>query len=228
MTELFEYKTLNANIKAAGDYLLKQLNESTGNILLLLSGGSSLNPVREAFAHLDKAVLKRIHIAQIDALVVGEDDELSNWRQIKDALGQDLAKTGRQLAIISLGDEPEDMAIAYEMELEALLNMADYVIGVYGVGDDGRVAGMLPTSQPENFTPFLDGRLVVNYEAADYQRITTTHELMVRLDEAVVFASGPNKVKMVEKINADLPPNKSPVQLFKDVARTTIFLGEEQ
>ena len=227
MTELFEYKTSAATVKAAGDYLLRQIKESSGNILLLLSGGSSLNAVREAFSRLDKGTLKRIHIAQIDSLIVPETDEFSNWRQIKEALGDKLDQVASSTRIFNMGDDPEDMAIAYEMELDSLLSMADYAIGIYGVGMDGRVAGMLPSASPEDFTQFLDGRLVVDYKAADYQRVTTTESLIVRLDEAVVFASGLQKVRMVEKIDKNLPIHKSPIQMFKDAKRTTIFLGEK-
>ena len=223
MTELFEYKTSAATVKAAGDYLLKQINESDGNILLLLSGGSSLNPVREALSRLDKNTLKRVHIAQIDSLIVPETDEFSNWRQIKEALGDKLNQVASATRIFNM----EDMAIAYEMELDSLLGMADYSIGIYGIGMDGRVAGMLPADSPEDFTQFLDGRLVVNYQAPDYERVTTTESLIAKLDEAIVFASGIQKVRMVEKIDKNLPIHKSPIQMFKDTKRTTIFLGEK-
>lgn len=227
MTELFSYKDLTSAVTAASDYLLKQIKDASGNVLLLLSGGSSLNPVKKAFESLDKAQLGRLRLAQVDALVVPEDDELNNGRQIREALAGKIEHTQGLIRVITLGDDAEDMAIAYEMELESLMSTADYVIGVYGVGTDGRVAGMLPAKTPEDFTPFLDGRLVVNYVAEDFERITTTHELIVRLDEAVIFAAGPEKAKQIDKINQSLPVHKSPIQLFKDAKRATIFLAEK-
>ncbi|HEX9594854.1 MAG TPA: 6-phosphogluconolactonase [Candidatus Saccharimonadales bacterium] len=227
MTELFEYKTLPSAVKAASDYLKKQINESSGKVLLLLSGGSSLNPVKEAFSSLDSKTLARIRLAQVDALLVPPEDELNNGRQIQEALGPNLDKTAGLTRVITMGDDGEDMAIAYEMELESMLNTSDYAIGVYGIGTDGRLAGMLPMRSPEDFTPFLDGRLVVNYVAADFERVATTQELLVRLDEVVVFATGPEKVKAVDKINQSLPAHKSPTQLLKDAKRATIFLSEE-
>jgi 6-phosphogluconolactonase/glucosamine-6-phosphate isomerase/deaminase len=228
MTELFQYETCTDAVLAAKDYLLKQLNESEGHILLLLSGGSCLNPVREAFKELDDETLGRIDIAQIDGRYVDIGAEGSNWRQIKEALGKKLDKTDTQLAFLNTGDEPEDIAITYEMELTALLENADEVIGFYGIGTDGHIAGMLPTKDPEEFTRFLDGRLVVDYEAPDYVRLTTTLELITRLDEAVVFACGPEKVRAVAKLDENLPPHKHPAQLLKDAKRATIFIGEEE
>lgn len=226
MTELFEYTTCADAVTAAKAYLVKQLSASDGHILLLLSGGSSLNPVREAFKELDDDTLARIDIAQIDGRYVDIGAESSNWRQIKEALGSKLDKVDTKLSLLNTGDTPEDIAIAYEMELTALLGSDDTVIGVYGIGTDGHVAGMLPTRHPEEFTRFLDGRLVVDYQAHDFTRMTTTHALMTKLDEAIVFACGPAKVAAVEKINEDLPSHKHPAQLLKDVQRVTIFVGE--
>lgn len=228
MTELFEYTTCVDAVKAAKDYLLKQLNESEGHILLLLSGGSCLNPVREVFKQLDKDTLSRIDIAQIDGRYVDIGAEGSNWRQIKEALGSKLDKTDAKLAFLNTGDAPEDIAISYEMELTSLLGSADYVIGIYGVGTDGHIAGMLPTKNPEDFTRFLDGRLVVDYEAHDYVRMTTTQELITRLDEALLFACGPAKVQTIEKLDKNLPAHKHPLQLLKDAKRATIFVGETE
>jgi 6-phosphogluconolactonase/glucosamine-6-phosphate isomerase/deaminase len=131
------------------------------------------------------------------------------------------------MAILNQGDSPEDMAIAYEMELRSLLEATDETIGVYGVGKDGHIAGMLPAKNPEDFTKFLDGRLVVNYPGKDFVRITTTQPLITKLKEIIVFACGQDKVKAIEKINEDLEPSEHPAQLFKDANRATIFLGEK-
>lgn len=226
MTELFEYTTCADAVVAAKEYLVKQLDASEGHILLLLSGGSSLNPVREAFKELDDETISRIDIAQIDGRYVDIGAEGSNWRQIKEALGNKLGKADTKLAFLNTGDAPEDIAITYEMELTSLLESADFIIGVYGVGTDGHIAGMLPTKSPEDFTHFLDGRLVVDYKAPDYVRMTTTQELITRLDEAVVFACGPAKVKTIEKLEDNLPAHKHPVQLLKDAKRATLFIGE--
>lgn len=228
MTELFKYAGCPDAVLAAKDYLVKQINDSEGNILLLLAGGSCLNPVREAFKELDDETISRIHVAQIDGRYVDIGAEGSNWRQIKEAIGPKLNKTASQLVLLNTGDAPEDIAITYEMELTALLENADYTIGVYGVGADGHIAGMLPTKNPEDFTHFLDGRLMVNYDAPDYTRMTTTLELINRMDEAVVFACGPAKAQAIERLNEDLPPHKHPLQLLKDAERATIFVGQEE
>lgn len=226
MTELFQYKSAKEAIDGAADYLVKQLEDSQGNVLLILSGGSSLNPVREVFTKLKDATLARIHVAQIDERYA-EDGQLNNWRQIEDALGGRLNRTAGQLAMLLDGDEPDDAAIAYEMELRGLLETADEIIGIYGVGDDGSLSGMLACKQPEDFTHFLDGRMVVSYKAADDSRLTTTAALLSRLDEAIVFGCGPSKVKTIERLNKDFPPHRHPVQLLKDAKRASIFIGEE-
>jgi 6-phosphogluconolactonase/glucosamine-6-phosphate isomerase/deaminase len=228
MTELFEYKTCNDAITAAADYLFKQIDESEGSILLLLSGGSSLNPVREAFKNIDDETLGRIHIAQVDGRFVEIDDEASNWRQIREAIGPKLDKTASQAVILKQGDAAEDIAIAYEMELRSLLAAADEKIGVYGVGSDGHIAGMLPAKNPADFTQFVDGRLVVDFQGHDFTRITTTQPLLTKLDEVIVFACGPDKVATIERLNEDISPQEHPAQFLKDAERATIFIGESK
>lgn len=227
MTELSQYTTCKDAIVACAEYLVKQLNASQGNILLLLSGRSSLNPVREAFAQLDDEVLSRIHVGQIDERFVDIKDEASNWRQIKEALGPALNKTASRLAILEQEGEPDDVAIAYEMELQSLLETADETIGVYGIGEDGHIAGMLSVANPADFTQFLDGRLCVAFKADDFTRITTTAALITKLNEVVLFACGPAKVKAISKLNQELPTHKHPAQLLKDAQRASLFIGEE-
>lgn len=226
MTELFAYDNRKSAIDAASDYLIKQLTASEGTILLILSGGSSLNPVREAFKKLDEATLSRISIAQVDGVYSSKEDISTNWRQIKTALGKKMYKTARQLCILNHGDYPEDIAITYEMELRALLESSDETIGVYGIGSDGRLGGMLPTKSPEDFTKFVDGRLVVDYQAEDNFRITTTQALLTMLDEAVVFVCGSDKKQALSQLDESLPAYRHPAQFLKDAKRVTIFVGE--
>ncbi len=222
-----QYESCQDAVVGASEYLARQLKESEGSIALLLSGGSSLNPVREAFKSLDDKVLGRIHIAQIDGRFVDIDDEASNWRQIKDALGSNLKKVASTLVMLRQGVGAEDIAIAYEMQLRELLAAADEKIGVYGIGADGHIAGMMPTKSPEDFTKFLDGRLVVNYQSHDFVRITTTQPLLTRLDEVILFACGQEKIKAVDKLNDDLSPREHPAQILKDAKRVNIFVAAE-
>jgi 6-phosphogluconolactonase/glucosamine-6-phosphate isomerase/deaminase len=108
-----------------------------------------------------------------------------------------------------------------------MLASADYVIGVYGFGVDGHIGGMKPTSHPEDFMRFLDGRLAVSYAAPDFRRITTTHAVLTRMDEAVVFGCGPDKLKQMNIFNStDIPPHTQPMQLLKDLKHATFFIGD--
>jgi len=227
MTELFQYRTCADAVVAAGDYLAKQLSESEGNLTLLLAGGSCLNAVRQAVKELDDSVLGRIHLAQIDERVVPPDDPASNWLQIKDSVGAKLNKFASALPMVPSVEEPDDLAISYEMQLMGLLETADETIGVYGIGEDGHIAGMLSTPDPGEFTQFLDGRLVVGFEGRDFTRLTTTAALLTKLSEIVLLTCGPAKVKAVEKINLELAPHKHPAQLLKDASRVSLFVGEE-
>lgn len=228
MTELLQYRTCADAVAAAGDYLTKQLFESEGNIILLLAGGSCLNAVRHAVKKLDGPVLSRIHLAQIDERVVPLDDPASNWRQIEESVGARLNQFASTLPMVPNVEEADDLAISYEMRLMSLLETADETIGIYGIGDDGHIAGMLSTTNPGDFTQFLDGRLVVGYKAHDYTRITTTAALLTKLSEVILLTCGPNKVKTVDKINQDLAPHNHPAQLLKDASRVSLFVGEEQ
>lgn len=227
MTELFQYDSCSDAVTNAGIYLAKQLSDSSGQILLLLSGGSSLNPVHNAFKQVNQDIVKRTDLAQIDERFVDINSADSNWKTIRKVTGSAYDNFDKKVAILECGDTPEDAVITYEMELNGLLESADYIIGVYGFGADGHIAGIKPTQHPEDFMRFLDGRLAVSYKAPDFIRITTTHSVLTRIDEAIVFGCGPDKIRQLEKFNeSTLAPHIQPMQLFKDLKHATFFIGE--
>jgi len=183
--------------------------------LLLLSGGSSLNAVRVMVSRLSKTQKKRLKIMQIDARYVPFGHEESNWTQIENLFGDEL-NLDRQYAMYEEGKKPRDLASDYSVLLESELEKADITIGVYGMGADGHIAGIKPTKIPYKFMKFLDGRLVVNYKAKDYQRITTTQELIVKLNKVIGFVCGKDKYEAVKKLNEDINMRLHPAQLLKD------------
>jgi len=224
--KIIEFNTCVGAVLDASDSLLKDI-KSAKRPLLLLSGGSSLNVARAMFEKLPKTTLGKLTVGQIDARFVSIDDPASNWLQIE-KLPLPINDLRGAVSILSMGEEPSEIAANYSARLEEMMEEADKIFGLYGIGPDGHLAGMLPQKNPEEFTRFVDGRLVVSYKARDFTRITTTDALLARLDKAYVFACGPQKAEAVAKLNEDLFPREHPAQFIKDAPEAIVYYGSKE
>ena len=103
--------------------------------------------------------------------------------------------------------------------LENELRAAEYKIGLFGIGADGHTAGVLPRSVAVNAMGWS-----VAYDAGTFERITITPKTIVKLDEAVAFAQGKEKWKVVEDLEKnDLDIHEQPAQILKKVPLLKIF-----
>jgi 6-phosphogluconolactonase/glucosamine-6-phosphate isomerase/deaminase len=197
-----------------------------GKILLLLSGGSSLVVAQEALKKLSKNQKKQITITQVDERYGKPGHKHSNWEGVKKAIGapEDYAEV---VPVLEMGNDIEDVAASYSAKLKQIFNESDIRVGVYGVGADGHVAGMLPQPE-EDFFKFIDGRYMVDFKGKDFPRITTTSALFRHLDDMIVFASGSNKKDAIEKLKKKLPVHVHPAQLLKNANQAWVYYGKKK
>lgn len=193
--------------------------------LLLLSGGSSLRVAKAALSKLTPDQKKLITIAQIDERFGKPGHKDSNWNGVEDAVGGFNDYAGA-VNILQGSETIEEDAAYYNAMLRTLLGQNVLTVGLFGVGADGHIAGILSGDQAD-FLKYTDGRLVVNFEGSDFPRITTTSALMNRLDEAVVFACGPEKNKAIMDLKKDIPASEHPAQLIKKVSQAWVCYGKK-
>lgn len=208
------------------NYLASQLSRRLANgqkVLWLLSGGS--------FITIEVAVAARLRgLAELANLTISLVDERwgppghpdSNWRQLMDK-GFELE--GATLAPVLGGQGLSQTGRQFQKDLSASLQRADFKFALIGMGSDGHVLGVKPDS-----LAVTSDQLVEAYSWSDYQRVTTTAELMGHLDEAVVYAVGEEKRPQLEKLSSDLSIAEQPAQMLKLCSKVIIFndqIGDE-
>lgn len=191
-------KTVISNTSAldAGAYIQEQLSlDKERKILFIISGGSSLS----VLAHINQSVLGD-HITVI----------LSDERYTEDPTGINfiqLQKTdfythGLEQHVNFISSKPHnreshsEFAQRLDTTLQTYLNEHTnlYVIGLFGIGEDGHTASIFPTSQVAFESTFKGDALytAVTQEVTTYtQRVTITPScIQETLDEVVLYAVG--------------------------------------
>jgi 6-phosphogluconolactonase/glucosamine-6-phosphate isomerase/deaminase len=184
-------------------------------VLWLLSGGSSIDIEVKVADLLEKNKLSNLIVTLADERYgpVGHKD--SNWQQLIEA-GFSLPEA--QLKPILHGPGMEETAAAYEKELLHDLENADYSLALAGIGADGHIFGIKAGS------PAVEtNNLIAAYEWGDYKRITSTYNLIKKINEIVSYVAGEEKHAVLNNLEHDLSVNEQPAQLLKTLDSVTIF-----
>jgi 6-phosphogluconolactonase/glucosamine-6-phosphate isomerase/deaminase len=207
--------------------ILKQL-KSGKTVLFFVTGGSSISVGSKVSKILreypDTNLLKNLIVTLTDERYgkVGHPD--SNWQQLKDR-GFDIPQA--KLISILIGDDRNTTVEKFNIILNTELIMSkesEYRIGLFGIGSDGHTAGILPESVAVN-----SENLACGYDTPTFSRITITPKMIEKLDEAVVWAQGKDKWKIVESLlSENIPIDKQPAQTLKKVPLLTIFSDYKQ
>jgi 6-phosphogluconolactonase/glucosamine-6-phosphate isomerase/deaminase len=206
------------NIHPAAEYLAGEIRkrlEKNQKVLWLLSGGSAIKVAIAAADHLSPVPEGLLTITLADERYgpVGHAD--SNWLQLE---ADGLALEGANLLPVLHGNGLEQTARDYAELFKTEIAKADFVIALAGMGPDGHIFGIKP-GRPS----VASKEPVVGYEWEDYDRLTPTFSILKQLDEVVVYAAGPEKHRQLEDLEKDLPPEKQPAQLLKQLENVTIF-----
>ncbi len=177
-------------------------------VLWLLSGGSNIVIQLEALQRLQNATQERLRISMIDERFVPLTDPDSNWKQLLDA-GLTDEKATLEPPITQF-DDLTAAAADYAKRLTAMTNESDVVIGQFGLGSDGHVAGILPHSPGVH----EQQHMVIGYQGADFPRITITPAYLPRLTLALGVAMGEAKRPILERMPTDIPADEQPAQLL--------------
>ena len=215
----FAIKTTTKPEEAADFIALSVSNQlKTGKrVLLFLTGGSSISvgiKVAEILRE-NKDLVNNLIITLTDERYGPTDHFNSNYFQLTEK-GFNLPEA--KVIPILIDDDRNITTEKFDMVLKQEFEKADYKIGLFGVGVDGHTAGILPESEA-----VLSGNLAHSYDTPTFSRITMTPKAIEKLDEAVVWAQGKDKWKLMEDLTEDISIIKQPAQILKKVPLLTIF-----
>lgn len=178
-------------------------------ILWLLSGGSNIPIQLDALKQLKHATHHNLTISLIDERFVTLDSPNSNWHALLDG-GLNGERARLEPPIIDWDLNLQEAAHDWAIRLGRRIAEADLVVGQFGIGEDGHTAGILP------HTPGVHehDKLVLGYEAKDFQRLTTTPALFKQLGLAIGVAMGEGKKLILECLPTDVSPDDQPAQLL--------------
>ncbi len=194
-----------------------QAVEQRGIFHLALSGGST--PERFYMRLVIDPRFRALpwsetHLWLVDERRVPLDDELSNFRMIRESLSEHVPLPRRQIHPLPVSEESP--AEIYEQELRDAFSQPqgtprlDFVL--LGMGDDGHTASLFPHSPALNER---DRLIVVNEgdNVTPPPRLTMTYPLLNAARELAVLVTGEKKAEAIQHIAHQLNTTPDPAAL---------------
>ena len=187
-------------------------------VLWLVSGGSNIPASVEVADNISVKLSKHLTILPADERYgpVGHAD--SNLAQLFEA-GLEPGQA-QVLAVLQAGLSFEQTIRHYNQLAVQAFQRADYILGQFGIGDDGHIAGILPDSPAAS----EETALAVGYEGPDFRRLTLTFPAIKQVDVAFTFAFGTIKHKALESLaRRNLPLSQQPAQVLKQLPEAYMY-----
>lgn len=108
----------------------------------------------------------------------------------------------------------------YDDVVSEALALAQVVVGQFGLGADGHVAGILPTSPATE----EDYATVVGYEWEDYVRLTLSPRTLSEVNVGYVVAYGDNKEEALKRLQSNQEELETlPAHLLYDIPEVYVY-----
>ena len=210
--------TMSTNLGGELAHRLTMALESHNRVVWLVPGGSNIAISIEAMAQLDAELTKKLVILQTDERYVPLDSSDCNWKQLCDR-GFD-SKQARAYPMLTDDASRDEVVQRYMQVVVREFATADYIIGQFGIGADGHIAGIKPRSLAS-----MTQELVVGYQAEDFNRVTLTFTALSQLNEAVTFMFGADKQPVLDKLADGTPYNLAefPAGIIQPIAVSTVY-----
>lgn len=211
-------------ITASAEYLAATITAHLAadeHVLWFLSGGSGAKVVLETDRLLRHVDLTNLSVTLSDERYgpIGHSDE--NWQQLLDG---GLQLNGATLYRKLIDEDCTKTTDEFGAWIMQRMAASDYKIGLFGVGTDGHTAGIKPHSPSVETSAWADC-----YTGEDFERITITPFTISQLDEAVVQASGQDKIETLKKLIYETGEvADQPAQILKSIPRCTLFTDNKE
>lgn len=213
--------------------VLKELHNSSTPTLLLLSGGSSLELLKD----LDTEFLSPdVTVTVLDERYSKNPGE-NNMAQIMSAglFYQRALNRGVQFIDTRVRDNESQKDLAKRFDTALKEWMADNpngkIVATTGIGPDGHISGMMPYPEDEEkFKELFENNdsYVTPYDAGDKNpfplRVTTNMNLMRKIDHAVVYAVGESKRDALRRFGSETGSlSETPSRILHELKNVYIF-----
>lgn len=182
-------------------------------ILFLISGGSNTDLAAEILEQISANTNLSLGLIDERYGEIGHDN--SNWQKLIEA-GVDLS--GFTLCPVLTGEDFAETAETYNEKISEQMNGSEVTIGLFGIGEDGHSAGILPNSSVIN-----SEKLVDYYEGPDFKRITLTLNAIKKINYVYVSAFGENKWAAISKIMKNYPLADIPACVFNEIDGSKLY-----
>jgi len=178
-------------VKDVSEQLAEALGENK-KVLFLLPGGSNIPAAIKVIEALPEELKS--------SLTLGLTDERYGERGHKDSNEQQFKEAGLDLGSYSF------LPMLFDLDFQETIRKVDYtystafkesdvIIGYFGMGADGHIAGVLPHTIAVN-----SGSMAMGYHTETFQRITLCLSSLVRLHKAFVGVFGKEKLDALRKL----------------------------
>lgn len=190
-------------------------------VLWLLSGGSSIDIAIKTQGLLSADLnLTNLYVSLTDERFGDLNHADENWSQL---IAAGFSLPGAQLYRPLIGQDIATTTQLFNNWLGEQFSAAGYKIGIFGMGTDSHTAGIKPGSQPEDMQDYA-----YCFKADDFERITISTLAIKRLDEAVIQASGGDKLDAIKQLlNNDYPIDIRPAQILKSVKLSSLYTDQK-
>lgn len=224
-------KTEKVTEKAA-EILAESVQESRGEVLLLVSGGSAFG----LLDCIDESILSdQVTIGVLDERY-SEDEAINNFSQLRET---DFFKKCQDAGcgFIDTSVKNGESHKEFTNRISGLIseNKDKTVIVTMGIGLDSHTAGIMPFPEDENrFKELFENTdLVIGYDAEDkneFRLRTTVTNTFLReyVSNAILFVSGENKKSALEKtLETSVDLHKVPARIIHSMKNVTIVTNIE-
>lgn len=209
---------------AASAHIMKTISEHLDagqKVTWIISGGSGMKVVLKVAQLLANTDTSNLYVTLSDERFgpVGHHDE--NWQQLLDAgFAISEATLYRPLS----GLDKKTTTDLFNNWLIEHITTADFSIGLFGIGSDGHTAGIKPHSSATRAITWAD-----SFIGNDFDRITMTPLAIRQLNEAVIQASGPDKIPTLHQLlHEEHSVADQPAQILKAVPVSTLYSDNKE
>jgi 6-phosphogluconolactonase/glucosamine-6-phosphate isomerase/deaminase len=185
------------------------------------SGGSNIN------AEVDIMHLLRDHCAdKLQGLAILPMDERYGKPGHDDSNTQALRHAGfdpgeATWVDVLMHDVPFDQTVSFYNDVaSAALANAGVIVGQFGMGDNGHVAGV----QPDSPAAEADEATVAGYDWSDYRRLTLTPAALKQVDVGYMLAYGGGKKDALQRMQQNKETlHKLPAILLYEIPEVYVY-----
>lgn len=206
------------SIRGTVDLTKRLTDELTAGkrVLWLVTGGSNIPAAVEIMEHIPTPLTNLLSITLTDERYGEPGHDNSNWQQLIAAGFQ--GKEAVLLPVLISGASLEQVTQKYDELLAKQLANCDVAVGLFGMGADGHIAGILPGTKSTKASGLAFG-----YETKEFTRVTITFAAFEQLNAAYVLAFSKAKLPALTDLAKNVSLNEQPAQILKKLPEAYVY-----